>query len=87
MLPAYSPSASSNVASSSTLYQRLTLVHISAQPEPVLVIESTASVHYSTSKLKLSRSCDLKRWHNQPQKMVHNILTSGGVQPTKGAYV
>jgi hypothetical protein len=26
--------------------QGLTLVHISAQPEPVLVIEATASVHF-----------------------------------------
>jgi hypothetical protein len=57
--------------------QGLTLVHILlAQPEPVFVIEATASVHFPAHS---ELFCHLNT-QPQPSKSAHDKLKSGGVQ-------
>jgi hypothetical protein len=62
----------------------ITLVHFSAQPEPILVIEATAIV---ISKLNLIRFCGLNTQHSPVTKRAHDKLRSEDLQPTKGAYI
>ena len=63
--------------------QGLTLVHFSAQLEPIVFFVATASVHFPSQPVPF-----LGHKHTTyPTKLAEDTLTSGGVQPTKGAYV